>query len=210
MGLARCQDEDDRSARTVGDHASLGAKATTRAAKRFTPCRVAPACRLFGRAGCLLMGTDVAAVEACHPEWHVPLLDQPQQAFPDPEPSPADEGLRGHPPRSQLVRYGTPLGTIVVPPKDRADRASQMPQRHLGGRTAHLDQGFKQALLRLCQHATSFQKEGQRIKPQPVQTLTEPRAVIHKYMVIELMPSRRPAGCDRLCVHSAPQQEQNL
>ena len=50
------------------------------------------------------MGADDGAVEEHHAECEAaPLLHQPKQPLPDPEPGPADEGLRRLPPRAELL-----------------------------------------------------------------------------------------------------------
>jgi hypothetical protein len=75
------QDKGNRSARPVGDYAGLDAKAARERpnASRTSRCAAVSA---FFRACRLLVGADVGTVEKGHPEWHVSLLDERQQALP--------------------------------------------------------------------------------------------------------------------------------
>src|SRR5215213_3470264 len=93
MSLAGSQDEGDCPSEPVGDHAGLRAKATPRAAQRLTPVPLS-LCAPFRRApAAFSMRTDVGAVEERHPELHAGPLRKPQQALPDTQTRPADEGL---------------------------------------------------------------------------------------------------------------------
>ena len=117
-----------RSARPapVGDHASLGAIAATRAAKRFTmvslslrsPLRAAPAA--FWCARTLVPSRNT--MPSCTPRSCTRLSRRSQT----PSARPADEDLGGAPPGSEVGRDGAPLGPVLMPPQDGGERAAQV------------------------------------------------------------------------------------
>ncbi len=115
--------------------------------------------RLFGRPGRFLVRADAGAVEKGHPKLHALLLDQRQQPFPDPEPRPTDEGSCRHPPWPEFGRHRAPLGAVVMPPRNGADRAPQMSKGHLCGRANCLDQRFQHRPLRIRQHRAHLAKK---------------------------------------------------
>src|SRR5215218_2839075 len=69
--------------------------------------------------------------------------------------SPADEGLRGSPPGPKLGRHSSPLGAVVMPPKDRLERAPEVLRRCLAFGPAGLNQRLQDSPLRVRQHACS-------------------------------------------------------
>src|SRR5215213_3322371 len=69
-----------------------------------------------------------------------------------PQPRPAAEGLRRHPPRAQFRRDLAPLRPVVVPPDDRLNRATQVVMLRLVWRTARLDHRCKHLPLRIRQN----------------------------------------------------------
>jgi len=113
---------------------------------------------LFGRASGLLVGPDGAAVEERHPQLDpLALLRPVQQALPNAMAAPTVEGLRRHPPWSQMRRNAAPLRAVVVPPDDRLDGAAKVGVLGLVGRAALLDQRCQLSPLSVCQNAiTSF------------------------------------------------------
>src|SRR3954467_6995834 len=78
----------------IRNHAGLGALAATRAAKRLTAVALLAVAPPFVGACRLLVGANVGAVEKGHAAGDTALLDPVEQALPDPEMRPADEGLR--------------------------------------------------------------------------------------------------------------------
>jgi hypothetical protein len=100
----------------------------------------------------LLMGTDAGAVEEGHAELDAALLGENQQALPDTQARPADEGLGRHPPGPGLGGQGAPLGAIRVSPQDRADGSPQVARWHLGVWPAGFDQGPEHRPLGIRHH----------------------------------------------------------
>src|SRR3954469_16977793 len=140
MSLTRRQGEADRSAGAVGDHASLGAIAAARSAKRFTHVALGPRSPFFGRPRRLVVRPDRSAVEKCHAQFKTTLLDPFEKPFPDAQLAPADEGLRRPPPRHQIGRHAAPLRPILMPPDNCLDRLAQGDWLRLAPRPALLDQ----------------------------------------------------------------------
>src|SRR3954469_6101702 len=95
--------------------------AATRAAQRLTAVALLAVGSPFVGAGRLLVGANGGAVEKGHAEGDPALLDQVEQALPDPEMRPADEGLRRLPPGPELAGDTPPLGAVLVPPEDGLD-----------------------------------------------------------------------------------------
>ena len=111
------------------------------------------------------MGPDGAAVEERHPQLD-PLapLRPVQQALPNAMAAPAVEGLRRHPPWSQMRRHAAPLRAVGVPPDDRLDGAAEIGVLGLVGRAARLDQWRQLSPLSVGQNAiTSFICHGRNI-----------------------------------------------
>src|SRR4051794_40063700 len=90
-----------------------------------------PKSPLSSGAGRFLMRPDAGAVQKRHPELDPALLGEEQQALPDTQARPAEEGLGRPRPRPQLSRNGPPLGSILMPPDDRRQRAPQILRRGL-------------------------------------------------------------------------------
>ena len=67
----------------------------------------------------LLMRPDAGPVEKRHPEPNTALLREKQQALPDTQTRPADEGLSRTRPGAKLRGNRAPLGPILMPPEDR-------------------------------------------------------------------------------------------
>src|SRR3954452_21483097 len=91
VGLARRQREGDGATPAIRNHAGLGAVAATRASQRFTAVALLALGPLFVGACRFLVGANVGAVQKGHAEGDPALLDQVEQALPDPEMRPADE-----------------------------------------------------------------------------------------------------------------------
>src|SRR5215210_4517528 len=102
-----------------------------------------------GGPGRFLMRPDAGAVEKRHPELNVALLDQGQKLLPDAQPRPADEGLSGTGPGTQFSRDGAPLRSVLMPPEDGRDRATEILGRGLALETARLDQRLQRRPLRV-------------------------------------------------------------
>src|SRR4051812_38989686 len=98
------------------------------------------------------------------------LLDPVEQALPDPEMRPADEGLRRLPPGPELAGDTAPLGAVLVPPKDGLDRLPQVGVRHLAGRPDLVDQRLQLRPPRVCQNVNA------RVLRHPRQLRTSLRA----------------------------------
>src|SRR4051794_23135081 len=111
------------------------------------------------------MGSDRGAIEKGHPQLDAAaLLRQLQQTLPDAMAAPADEGLRRHPPRSQIGRNAAPLRAVLVPPDDRLEGAAEVLVLRLVRRAALLDQRCQVSPLRIRQNAkTSFICHGPNI-----------------------------------------------
>src|SRR5689334_25091249 len=109
----------------------------------------------FVGAGRLLMSPNIGAVEKGHAEGDTALLDQVEQALPDPEMRPADEGLRRLPPGPELAGDTAPLGAVLVPPEDGRDRLPQVVVRHLAGRPDLVDQPLQLRPPRVCQNVNA-------------------------------------------------------
>jgi|SRR3712207_3990104 len=87
-----------------------------------------------------LMRADVRAIEERHAERDPALLHQLEQALPDALLGPAEEQLRGQPPRAEFGRDAAPLGPVLLPPEDRRDGPAQTLRRRLAARSALFDQ----------------------------------------------------------------------
>src|SRR3954464_15949593 len=85
-----------------------------------------PKSPLSSGAGRFLMRPDAGAVQKRHPELDPALLGEEQQALPDTQAGPAEEGLGRPRPRPQVSRNGPPLGSILIPTRDRRQRAPQI------------------------------------------------------------------------------------
>ena len=155
MGLARRQREGDGATTAIRNHAGLGAVAAPRAAQRLTAVALLAVGSPFVGACRLLVGANVGAVEKGHAEGDTALLDQVEQALPDPEMRPADEGLRRLPPGPELAGDTPPLGAVLVPPEDCLDRLPQVGVRHLAGRPDLVDQRLQLRPPRVCQNVNA-------------------------------------------------------
>ena len=113
---------------------------------------------LFCRTSGFLVSSDRGAVEERHPQLDpLALLRLLQQTLPNAMAAPADEGLRRHPPRPQMRRNTAPFRTILVPPDDCLNRASEIVVLGLVGRAALFDQRCQFVPLNICQNAiTTF------------------------------------------------------
>src|SRR4051812_30042827 len=83
--------------------------------------------RIFYRAGCLLVRPDDGAIHEDQTQLGPACrLGTLKEAFPDAELGPAQEGLRGHPPRAELSRDGAPLGAVLHAPDDSLKSPAQV------------------------------------------------------------------------------------
>jgi hypothetical protein len=98
------------------------------------------------------MGAHIDAVEKGHAKRNAALPNQVEQALPDAEPGPADDGLRCSPPRTKFLRDAPPLGAVLVAPEDCADRLPQILMRLLAVRPNLVDQRLQHRPLRVRQH----------------------------------------------------------
>ena len=96
-----------------------------------------------------LMSPHVAAVEEGHAQRDAALLHALKHPFPHPGACPADEDLCRLPPGPQLLGDGSPLGSILMPPEDRRDRAPKLLGRRLRLRAAGLNQRLQLTPLRI-------------------------------------------------------------
>ena len=111
---------------------------------------------LFGRTSGLLVGPDGAAVEERHPQLDpLALLRPVQQALPNAMAAPTVEGLRRHPPWSQMWRNAAPFRAVGVSPDDRLDGAAEIGVLRFVGRAALLDQRCQASPLSIGQNAIS-------------------------------------------------------
>ena len=88
----------------------------------------------FSPPSCFLSSYNVAAAR------DAALLHKCEQAFPDAEMAPANEGLRRFPPRPEFTGDGPPLGAVLVPPENGLDRLPQVVVRYLAVRPNFVDQ----------------------------------------------------------------------
>src|ERR1700712_3459608 len=89
------------------------------------PPRERPSASRMSRSACvpfstssrgLLMRTDAGAIQERHLELHPGLLRKPQQALPDTQARPADEGLSRPRPGTEVRRDGAPFFSILRRP----------------------------------------------------------------------------------------------
>src|SRR3954449_9713928 len=112
---------------------------------------------LFGRTRGFLVRPDRAAVEERHAQRDaVALLRQLQQTLPYAMVAPADEGLRRHPPRSQIARNAAPFRAILMPPDDRLDGAAEVLVRRLVRWAALRNQRGQLSPLRIGQNTITI------------------------------------------------------
>ena len=105
MCLSGCQGKAERPAGAIDYDAGLGGKAATSAGQELHAHRAVLKSPLFGRTRGFLVRPDGGAVEEGHPQLHPgAVLRFLQQTLPHTAVAPAVEGLRGHPPRSQVRR----------------------------------------------------------------------------------------------------------
>src|SRR5215212_5693094 len=105
--------------------------------------------------GCFLVGPDAGAVQKGHPELDPTLLGEEQQALPDTQVGPAEEGLSRPRPGTKLRRDGAPLGPVLMPPDDRQERAAQILWCGLALGPARLDQRLQVHPCSVRQHRSS-------------------------------------------------------
>src|SRR6195952_3888358 len=125
------------------------------------PPRERPSASRMSRSACvpfstssrgLLMRTNAGAIQERHPELPPGLLRKPQQALPDTQARPADEGLSRPRPETEVRGDGAPFGSILVTPEDGRDRAAQIPRRGLAPRAARFNQRLQLSPLPVVQH----------------------------------------------------------
>src|SRR3954468_2297297 len=139
----------------------------------LAPCCWPP----FFRARRLVVSPDVGAIEKCHPELNPTLLGQEQQPLPHAQVGPADEHLSRPRPGTQVSRNGAPLGSVLMPPEDGRDRATEILGRGLALGPAGLNQRLQSHPVRIRQHRPLLIPGGaKRPSSQTVQARTGPRA----------------------------------
>src|SRR5690242_13837713 len=106
----------------------------------------------FFRARRLVVGPDAGAVQKRHPELDPALLGEDQQPLPPAQARPAEEGLGRPRPGPQLSRNGAPLGSILMPPDDRRQRAPQILRLRLTLGPTRLNQRLQAHPVRVRQH----------------------------------------------------------
>ena len=105
------------------------------------------------------MRPDAGAVQKRHPELDPALLGEEQQPLPHAQMRPADEGLSSPPPWPEVSRNGTPLGAVLMSPKDGGEGAPQIPRWGLALGSARLDQRLQAHPVRVREHcSSSFQR----------------------------------------------------
>src|SRR3954453_5562365 len=138
-----------------------------------------PKSPLSSGAGRFLMRPDAGAVQKRHPELDPALLGEEQQALPDTQARPAEGGLGRPRPRPQLSRNGPPLGSILMPPDDRRQRAPQILRlrRTLG--PTRLNQRLQAQPVRVRQHCPLLiPGRAKRPSSQSVQARTGPNITV--------------------------------
>src|SRR3954471_966906 len=136
-----------------------------------------PKSPLSSGAGRFLMRPDAGAVQKRHPKSDPALLGEEQQALPDTQAGPAEEGLGRPRPRPQLSRDGPPLGSILMPPDDRRQRAPQILRLRLTLGPTRLNQRLQAHPVRVRQHCPLLiPGRAKRPSSQSVQARTGPRA----------------------------------
>src|SRR3954464_3253037 len=137
MSLTGRQGEADRPAGAVGDHASLGAIAATRAAKRFTHVALGSRSPFLGAPAAL---------------WCA-LIDVPsRKAMPNSTPRSWTRSrscsqtpsllqrMKVCAARHQIGRHAAPFRAVLMPPDNRLDRLTQRNGLRLAPRPALIDQ----------------------------------------------------------------------
>jgi hypothetical protein len=98
---------------------------------------------------------DRCAIKKSHAQLNATLLDPFEEAFPDAQLAPPDEGLRRPPPGHQNGRHAAPLRTILMPPDDRLDRLAQSDWFRLAPRPALINQRTQHSPLIVIQDNSS-------------------------------------------------------
>src|SRR3954467_9678837 len=89
------------------------------------------------------------------PSWTPRSLGQKQQPLPHAQVGPANEGLSRPRPGTQVSRDGPPLGSILMPPDEGRERATEILGRGLALGPAGLDQRLQPPPLCVRQHRSS-------------------------------------------------------
>src|SRR3954471_16104891 len=105
-----------------------------------------------------LMRPDAGAVQKRHPKLDPALLAEEKQLLPHAQARPADEGLCRSRPGTQFSRDGPPLGSVLMPPDDGRERATEILGRGLALGAARLDQRLQPHPLCIRQHGPSSSK----------------------------------------------------
>src|SRR4051795_11526178 len=136
-----------------------------------------PESPLSSGAGRFLVRPDAGAVQKRHPELDPARLGEEQQALPDTQAGPAEEDLGRPRPRPQLSRNGAPLGSILMPPDDRRQRAPQILRLRLTLGPTRLNQRLQAHPVRVRQHCPLLiPGRAKRPSSQSVQARTGPRS----------------------------------
>src|SRR4051812_42055541 len=137
-----------------------------------------PKSPLSSGAGRFLMRPDAGAVQKRHPKSDPALLGEEQQALPHAQAGPAEEGLGRPRPRPQVSRNGPPLGSILMPPDDRRQRAPQILRLRLTLGPTRLNQRLQAHPVRVRQHCPLLiPGRAKRPSSQSVQARTGPSSV---------------------------------
>src|SRR5215210_5272282 len=112
-------------------------------------CRAQLETPFLSGTGRLLVRPDAGPVEKCHPALNAAVLDQRQKLLPHAQPRPADEGLSGTGPGTQFSQDGAPLRSVLIPPEDGRDRATEILRRGLALGPARLNQRLQRRPLRV-------------------------------------------------------------
>src|SRR4051812_24539258 len=111
------------------------------------------------------MRPDAGAVQKRHPELDPALLGEEKQLLPHAQVGPANKGLSRPRPGTQVSRDGPPLGSILMPPDEGRERATEILGRGLALGPARLDQRLQPPPLCVRQHRSSSPGKEQNAIP---------------------------------------------
>ena len=159
VGLSGCEVESDGTPGAVGHHERPLCRSRHESGQALHGSLALLQIPLSAGARRLLMSADVGPVQEHHAEPDAALLNQRKKPLPDAEPCPADEGLRRHPPWTELGRKSTPLRPVLMAPKNCLHGPAKVRARNLRMRAAHFDQRFQIRPLLVAQHPSFSSSE---------------------------------------------------
>ena len=168
IGLTGRQPKRDGAALSIGDHVSLGPKAATRAAKRFTMISLGPRSPPLAAPAAFWCARTFVPSRNTIPSWTPRSCTRLKRRSQAPARDQRKD-LRRPPPGSEILRNGPPLGAVLMPPEDRRERAPDILGRRLGLGPAGLNQELQFRRLRVTQHRPSCLGET-KTQAQPIRS----------------------------------------